>query len=54
MFSPQERLLISVIVLVLLLGVAVKGCRTAVKEEAIPAEPLPTLDDSPEPKPDVD
>lgn len=44
MFSPQERHLLIVIALVLLLGAVVKGCRSRVTVEAMPREDLPSLD----------
>lgn len=44
MLSPEERKLLTGILLVLLLGAVVKACRGRVNVEDIPVEELPTLD----------
>ena len=44
MLSPAERKLLIGILLVLLLGAAVKHCRQRVTVEEIPREVLPSLD----------
>lgn len=54
MFSPQERHLLLVIALVLVLGAVVKGCRSRVTVEAMPREELPTLDAPAKPEPSAD
>ena len=49
MLSPEERHLIIGIMLLLLLGAAVKSCRSHVRVQDIPKEELPSLDASPLP-----
>jgi hypothetical protein len=51
MLSPQERHLLIGILLILLLGALVRGCRTRVTSERGAAEALPSLDGTAPPKP---
>jgi hypothetical protein len=54
MLSPQERHLLTGVLLVLLLGGLVKACRTRVIPENGPAEALPSLDAPAKPEPPAD
>jgi hypothetical protein len=54
MLSPEERKLITTILLVILLGAVVKACRSNVTMEEIPKDPLPSLDDAAKAEPPVD
>ena len=44
MLSPEERKLLTGILLVLMLGAVVKTCRSRVEVRPIPKEELPSLD----------
>lgn len=54
MLSPEERKLLTGILLVLMLGAVVKACRSRVTVGEVPREVLPSLDSPAKPSASAD